>query len=454
MKHRLILAAALTVFVGFEMYASVIITTSTHDIFVFHGPIPELFIDRLNRLLPENDDRRLSIDEIAHIENELMQFQIPRNVTVQFVGADYLSIQIFRWLFLDQIKQEKQCPRCYLRFDKLVERFDKFLAQGGTNVSDDLVFWKNNSLYDYGTADVKVHPGCPNSVVEDFRDAPWQLTIGGCGESQAGSGRMYAVKGRSLFDYHAGFEKVADGLFQTTYAHMHLSPDNRLGFPELFNITDMAKLLLRPAPIRPSEPEPAMFVHNDCRHKRGKLIEEMSKLDPPVLVARYKCMRNKIKPNLTRPFEDVPCAERDKEYWFHNDCYEPTRDAGKTVLSSFHKFTFSLENTHSPDYFTEKRWQALFAGSVPIVWDNHNSLDSLPDSDAAIIVPHEGPVKHLAADVARKLVYFNENTTAYQQLFEWKKRGLKASFVRKLFLSTDFLVCRLCEYAAHHRKRT
>ena len=123
------------------------------------------------------------------------------------------------------------------------------------------------------------------------------------------------------------------------------------------------------------------------------------------------------------------------------------------MLSSFHKFTFSLENTFSSDYFTEKRWQALFAASVPIVWDNHNSLDYLPDEDAALIVRHDKSDRELAKDIVQQLDYFNRNETAYQHFFEWKRRGLRASFVRKLFLSTDFLVCRICEYVARHHSR-
>jgi hypothetical protein len=37
----------------------------------------------------------------------------------------------------------------------------------------------------------------------------------------------------------------------------------------------------------------------------------------------------------------------------------------------------------------------------------------------------------------------------------WKDREtLPANFVRKLFLSSDFLICRICEHVAHNHRRS
>lgn len=186
-------------------------------------------------------------------------------------------------------------------------------------------------------------------------------------------------------------------------------------------------------------------------------------------VASYACHSNKLKPQATWPFEAARCGKL--QTLFHGDC-EATRDAGKTILSSYHKLTFTLENTLSQDYFTEKRWQALLAGSVPIVWNNHNSLDSLPDRDAALIVTPPVPPSQASRhnvinskqdlqqqyhDAAQQLLeqlrYYDTNETTYRNFFRWKERGLSAAFVRKLFLSTDHLVCRICEHVAHHHTR-
>lgn len=116
-----------------------------------------------------------------------------------------------------------------------------------------------------------------------------------------------------------------------------------------------------------------------------------------------------------------------------------------------HDFTFALENTLSKDYFTEKRWQVLLAGSVPIVWDNHNSLDSLPDPDAALLVSTRdaSSPEEKAKKLMKSIKSYRENKTAYKEFFRWKERGLTTMFTRKLFLSHDYLLCRICEFVSH-----
>lgn len=178
-------------------------------------------MQRLNRLLPENDLRILSLAEIATIEAELLTFDIPRNVTIQAGNAQSVSMQLYRWLFRDQTKPtsgKQRYPRCHVRFDPWAQLAD---PKGDPNATDTYHFHRN-SLYDGGIADAKFHQGCSSKLDGNFREAPWQVAFAGCGESQAGTGRNSAVLGRPLFDYHAGFEKVGDGLFQTTYAHLQL----------------------------------------------------------------------------------------------------------------------------------------------------------------------------------------------------------------------------------------
>lgn len=68
-----------------------------------------------------------------------------------------------------------------------------------------------------------------------------------------------------------------------------------------------------------------------------------------------------------------------KSDWFWHDS-EGNRDATKTKIATRYRVTASLENTKSEDYFTEKRYQALFANSIPLVFKNHNSADFLPGS--------------------------------------------------------------------------
>jgi Glycosyltransferase family 10 (fucosyltransferase) C-term len=287
-----------------------------------------------------------------------------------------------------------------------------------------------------GPGDAAIDLSCPARQNPSLRAFPDQLTFGSCGESQAGSGAHYFARGRAEFDHDASFEDTG-GIFHKTYAHLHLSPPApEFNLTALFSVTDMVRELLRPPPAaRLGTPEEAMFTHNDCGHRRGAFVREVVEARQAGVAGYSKCFAN----------HDGKAYEP-KQFYF-GDC-EGTRDSVKTLLSSLHKFTFSLENTLSRDYITEKRYQALLGRSVPIVWNNHNSLDYLPDPDAAVVVD---PVATDPVELAKRLRADAADEARYAKYFEWKKRGLRADYVRRLFLSSDFQPCRICEFVAHTR---
>eukprot|EP00550_Attheya_septentrionalis_P005756 CAMPEP_0198283032 /NCGR_PEP_ID=MMETSP1449-20131203/2718_1 /TAXON_ID=420275 /ORGANISM="Attheya septentrionalis, Strain CCMP2084" /LENGTH=481 /DNA_ID=CAMNT_0043979487 /DNA_START=147 /DNA_END=1592 /DNA_ORIENTATION=- len=427
---------------------------------------PQLFMDRLNRLLPicdgehghhpttycttDSSKKRLFVEDVAKIEEELLQFDIPRNVTLKWPdGADYISIQAWRWIHHNVQKHTDLCPNCRLHFLNWAQSNNP-----KSNNCPDRHQWVQDKLPEGQIADVRMVRGCGGPKSIPSREAPYQVLIGGCGESHTGSGGGY-VKARKEVDYDAHYHDFGEkSPFQHTYAHLHFTPDERFqdkfGFPELWNVTDAVRLLLRPPPDRRnSTMASALFVHNDCnRGRRGNLISNLvnNEKEHHFSIGRYgKCFHNAERPKSIAEHDGIPCKDMTKDMLFHNDC-EATRDGTKTMLSSLHKFTFALENTFSEDYFTEKRWQVLFAGSVPIVFDNHNSRMFLPDDDAAVLVgTAEEP-----AQLARRLRDLDTDYEEYSKLYLWKERGLRPEFVRKLFLSTDYLMCRICEHVAHH----
>lgn len=410
-----------------------------------------IFLERLNRLLPptcnsllmppdtdrinndstscisDEQDRRLFPEEIEELETQILSFNIPRRVVVDFADSQYLSLIHWRWKFvIDQKNPVSQqlCPRCIVRHNTA------FAGMKATSERERKA----------DPADVKVDDWCPKYMSSDFKDHENQTTVAGCGESQLGSGRTYAEHGRQMFDHDTSFEDRGR-FFHRTFAHLHLSPPAPdYNLTELVSVTDMARALLRP-PSRnregDSRNEEATFIHNDCGFDRGYLVGRMIASNE-VGIARYgKCFNNRSG----KAYEP--------EKFYFGDC-EGTRDSVKTLLSSLHKFTFSLENTLSRDYFTEKRYQALLGGSVPIVWNNHNSMDYLPDPDAAFVID---PATADPVLLSKQIRAIAANESEYAKYFAWKKRGLRASFVRKLFLSTDFVACRLCEYVAQNKNQ-
>ena len=61
------------------------------------------------------------------------------------------------------------------------------------------------------------------------------------------------------------------------------------------------------------------------------------------------------------------------------------RDPVKECTLHHYKFYLAFENSQSPGYVTEKLWQALKMGSVPIYW-------GAQDIDAAMVLGYRHPV--------------------------------------------------------------
>jgi hypothetical protein len=106
----------------------------------------------------------------------------------------------------------------------------------------------------------------------------------------------------------------------------------------------------------------------------------------------------------------------------------PIDDTGsdaKLRLIGQHKFTLAFENSIAVDYVTEKLYDALVAGSVPVYLGAPNVRDLAP-ADGCFIdaTDFAGPealaayLNHLAAD-----------DTAYARYLEWKTRGLSPRFL-------------------------
>ena len=59
-------------------------------------------------------------------------------------------------------------------------------------------------------------------------------------------------------------------------------------------------------------------------------------------------------------------------------------DPVKLCILRHHRFVLSYENSEAESYVTEKLFQALKSGSVPIYWGDPNVINILPHPDAII----------------------------------------------------------------------
>lgn len=112
-----------------------------------------------------------------------------------------------------------------------------------------------------------------------------------------------------------------------------------------------------------------------------------------------------------------------------------------------YKFTLAFENSIAHDYVTEKFFDPLIAGSVPVYLGAPN-VDELAPGDHAFIDAAGMKPAQLAAYL-RSLAADDERYDAY---LAWKRRPLRARFVQLAGSVAAHPICRLAGLAAQRRQ--
>jgi hypothetical protein len=123
------------------------------------------------------------------------------------------------------------------------------------------------------------------------------------------------------------------------------------------------------------------------------------------------------------------------------DVPDTGRDAMLATMARY-KFTLVFENCRDTDYVSDKFFDALVAGSVPVYLGAPNVAEFAPADRCFINVDDfAGP-----ADLAAYLNRLNEHDAEYETYLTWKRVGLAPRF-RALVASLegDFGLCRLCD---------
>ncbi|KAI3947709.1 hypothetical protein MKX01_034374 [Papaver californicum] len=109
-----------------------------------------------------------------------------------------------------------------------------------------------------------------------------------------------------------------------------------------------------------------------------------------------------------------------------------------------YKFSLAFENSNEEDYVTEKFFQSLIAGSVPVVVGAPNIMEFAP---SPISVLHIKTLEDVPS-VARTMKYLAENPEAYNQSVRWKYDGPSDSFKALVDMAAVHSSCRLCIHLA------
>lgn len=108
-----------------------------------------------------------------------------------------------------------------------------------------------------------------------------------------------------------------------------------------------------------------------------------------------------------------------------------------------YKFYLAFENTDEPGYVTEKVFDALYSGIVPVYLGSKKDCQLLMPSPQSVI--YVADFKHDMEKLGTFLKYLSQNNTAYEEYRNWRHgfTGISASP-----LVAESWPCRVCHWAA------
>lgn len=102
----------------------------------------------------------------------------------------------------------------------------------------------------------------------------------------------------------------------------------------------------------------------------------------------------------------------------------------KIKIISNYKFTLALENSIDYDYVTEKFFDPLRAGSVPVYLGAPNIEDFAPGDQCFVNVDSFSTIKELS----QYLIECDNDKSLYERHFYWKNHPLRSSFLDKIYI--------------------
>ncbi|XP_071726190.1 glycoprotein 3-alpha-L-fucosyltransferase A-like [Rutidosis leptorrhynchoides] len=109
-----------------------------------------------------------------------------------------------------------------------------------------------------------------------------------------------------------------------------------------------------------------------------------------------------------------------------------------------YKFSLAFENSNEEDYVTEKFFQSLVAGTVPVVVGTPNIQDFAPAPGSVL---HIKELKDIES-VAKTMKHLAQNPIAYNASLRWKYEGPSDSFKALVDMAAVHSSCRLCIFLA------
>eukprot|EP00048_Salpingoeca_helianthica_P013581 m.203599 g.203599 ORF g.203599 m.203599 type:complete len:535 (-) comp15520_c3_seq1:27-1631(-) len=116
----------------------------------------------------------------------------------------------------------------------------------------------------------------------------------------------------------------------------------------------------------------------------------------------------------------------------------------KMDIMSKYLFHLAFENSKAEDYVSEKYFQALAAGTVPVVYGAPNIREYQPSNNSILVAAEFAS----PALLAKRMKEIAADPEAYEAILAWKRSGPSDAFKATIDFATVHSECRLCIKAA------
>eukprot|EP00879_Flechtneria_rotunda_P008736 GHRR01009150.1.p1 GENE.GHRR01009150.1~~GHRR01009150.1.p1 ORF type:complete len:719 (+),score=143.14 GHRR01009150.1:255-2411(+) len=100
----------------------------------------------------------------------------------------------------------------------------------------------------------------------------------------------------------------------------------------------------------------------------------------------------------------------------------------KRQVQSRYKFCVAMENSIRHDYVTEKVWDALAAGCVPVYMGSRSALQMIPDATAVIVYDPKGRGNvSTTAELDKLMHQIGSDKERYESMLAWKHRQVSCA---------------------------
>ena len=174
-----------------------------------------------------------------------------------------------------------------------------------------------------------------------------------------------------------------------------------------------------------------LFMHSNCGPShRNELFDSFSQLIS--VDALGFCKKNGDVATTLPQCSGLP--RTGDSVWSESEC-----------LLHHYKFYLAIENSRDEDYVTEKLYQGLRAGSVPIYLGAPNIRDYLPHPDSALLIEDFDDIKALVDYIKRA----NADEQLYAKHMAWKITKLSEQFMDRVAKKpANSIHCRVCDLIA------